>query len=442
MGWAYLVLVVIAGLGLALGWRLTPAPSHTAASGIARLLQLGIAFIGLSVLALLLVPWIDGLTHVSCTPEAEREGKCILGLHERGLFGVSAFVCLVGAAFAFVLRKGVFDFSKSGPIAESEREGGVGDSDTKVEARKRPAVDGSGTQDAGSVKGRGGAPADEAPLDGPPGEGASRDRAPREAGPQDTAPQDTAPQDTTSQDARPQDTAPADPPEPDEPVAGDEPEQAADRPLGHRHLQGPVFRAFVDDSTVELDVAITTAAQRLRSDRVAVVFSRGASEEANLALLELAEALGASRYVLEGTAAAAEGIPKGDKPDPHAADEIAGPDARHAGELALNLAGSFIQTVFLLDTRVLFPVFVLGKLTELQSVCIAHAHDEVSAVCQIVLPGTNLGEREGELVDSEGGTNSRRTREALVRQIIEALRALPPTPAADATVADDSATES
>jgi hypothetical protein len=410
-------LVVIAGLGLALGWRLTPAPSHTAATGIARLLQLGVAFTGLAVLALMVVPWIDGLTHISCTPEAEGEGECILGLHERGLFGASAFVCLVGAAFAFVLRKGVFDFPPE-PISESEREAGAGDPDTKLVARKHPESGHSASAAATKA-------------------GTPRDKAPRDAAPADEAPADKAPADKAPA---------ADPPEPDKPEADDsardddeqdgEPEAA--RPLGHRHLQGPVFRAFVDDGAVELDVAIQTAAQRLRSDRVAVVFSRGASEEANLALLELANALGASRYVLEGTAAAGEGIPKGDKPDPHAADEIAGPDARHAGELALNLAGSFIQTVFLLDTRVLFPVFVLGKLTELQSVCIAHAHDEVSAVCQIVLPGTNLGEREGELVDSEGGTNSRRTREALVRQIIEALRALGPMPAAEPTESTES----
>jgi hypothetical protein len=411
MVWAYLVLVVIAGLGLALGWRLTPAPSHAAASGIARLLQLGIAMIGLSILALLLVPWLDGLTHISCTPETERAGECILGLHDRGLFGASVFVCLVGAAFAFVLRKGVFDFPEGGPIAEEEREGGVGDPDTKIEARKHPVIERSGTQDVDATK----APHQEAP----------RQEVPR---PEATGPEATGPE------------APREP-EPDEPAADSAPEQDepdGDRPLGHRHLEGPVFRAFVDDHAVDLDVAIVTAAQRLRSDRVAVVFSRGASEDANLALLELANALGASRYVLEGTAAAAEGIPKAEKPDPHAADEIAGPDARHAGELALNLAGSFIQTVFLLDTRVLFPVFVLGKLTELQSVCIAHAHDEVSAVCQIVLPGTNLGEREGELVDSEGGTNSRRTREALVREIITALRALEPIPAATGTGADNS----
>lgn len=419
MGWAYLVLVVIAGLGLALGWRLTPAPSHTAATGIARLLQLGIAFIGLSVLALMLVPWIDGLTHVSCTPELEREGECILGLHERGLFGVSAFVCLVGAGFAFVLRKGVFDFPESGPIAEHEREAGAGDPDTKLVARKPP---GSAAASAASDS-----PATKA---APAARDDSRDEAARAGAPSDAPPESDEP----AADDAPSDDAPSD----DAPSN----EQDSDRPLGHRHLQGPVFRAFVDDSAVELDIAITTAAQRLRSERVAVVFSRGASEDANHALLELAEALGASRYVLEGTAAAAEGIPKGDKPDPHAADEIAGPDARHAGELALNLAGSFIQTVFLLDTRVLFPVFVLGKLTELQSVCIAHAHDEVSAVCQIVLPGTNLGEREGELVDSEGGTNSRRTREDLVRQIIQALRLLESTPAAETSAADDSATES
>jgi hypothetical protein len=396
MGWAYLVLIVMAGLGLALGWRLTPAPSHAAATGVARLLQLGIALTGLSVLALLLVPWLDGLRHLTCTPEIEAAGECILGLHERGLFGASMFVCLVGVAFAFVLRKGVLDFVQEGPISESGREGGVGDMDTKVEARK--------------------------PKDGT--------AAPIEAATRAPAAVEAAPAETPANEE----------PVHDEPA--EETESVATGRTGTRPAEGPVFRAFVDERVVDLDEAIATAARRLRSDRVAVVFSRGAAEDANLALLELAEVLGASRYVLEGTAAAGEGIPKGDKPDPHAADEIAGPDARHAGELALNLAGSFIQTVFLLDTRVLFPVFVLGKLTELQSVCIAHAHDEVSAACQIVLPGTNLGEAEGELVDSEGGVNARRSRVSLVKQIIEALRALEPNPTAEATAPVDDAAES
>jgi hypothetical protein len=188
-----------------------------------------------------------------------------------------------------------------------------------------------------------------------------------------------------------------------------------------------VFRAFVDDETVDLEVAVQTAAERLRSERVAVVFSRGASKQANVALLELAEAFNAYRYVLEGTSAATEGIPTGDQPDPNAADEVAGADARHAGELALDLAGEFIQTVFLLDTRVAFPEFVLGKLTRMQSVCIAHAHDEVSAACQVVLPGTNPGERQGELIDDDGGTNARQPRESLVVQIVAALRALDPS---------------
>jgi hypothetical protein len=401
MGWAYLVLIVMAGLGLALGWRLTPAPSHAAATGVARLLQLGIALTGLSVLALLLVPWLDGLRHLTCTPEIEAAGECILGLHERGVFGASMFVCLVGVAFAFVLRKGVLDFVQEGPISESGREGGVGDMDTKVEARK--PKDAIATKDA--------------------------------AGPIEAATPAPA-----AVEAAPAETPASEEPAPDEPAPEAEP--VATGRTGTRPAEGPVFRAFVDERVVDLDEAIATAARRLRSDRVAVVFSRGAAEDANLALLELAEALGASRYVLEGTAAAAEGIIKGDKPDPHAADEIAGPGARHAGELALNLAGSFIQTVFLLDTRVLFPVFVLGKLTELQSVCIAHAHDEVSAACQIVLPGTNLGEAEGELVDDEGGVNARRSRVSLVKQIIEALRALEPNPTAEATAPVDDAAES
>jgi hypothetical protein len=371
------------------------------------MLQLAIAFVGLAVLALLSAPWFFNVEAMACTPEDERAGECILGVHDRALFGALAFMGMLGAAFAFVLRKGVLDFPPPGPVAEDEREAGVGDLDT---VRRPP----TGKDERTRVR-------TEPPV---------------------LAPSPTSPEPHPRSEAgwARDEVATSEPAKAEDEPAPSESESDDARPAGHRRLDGPVFRAFVDDQVVDLEVAIKTAAQRLRSERVAVVFSRGASVDANEALLELAEAFDASRYVLEGTAAAAEGIPTGDKPDPHAADEIAGPDARHAGELALNLAGSFIQTVFLLDTRVRFPEFVLGKLTELQSVCIAHAHDDVSAACQVVLPGTNPGEREGELIDSGGGTNSRRPRAWLVKQIVAALRELdaprPGTPADDAPVSE------
>lgn len=404
MAWAYLVLVAIAALGLALGWRLTPPPRHPASTeGLARMLQLAIAFVGLAVLALLSAPWLFNVGAMTCTPEHERAGRCIVGVHDQALFGAAVFMCMLGAAFAFVLRKGVFDFPPPAPVAEEQREAGVGDMDT-IRPISR-AKDGTPRGEPPVL-----APSPTSPEPHPRSEaGYARPEPPEPAKPEIATPE---PEPAKSDDTE------AEP-------AKSEPEDA--RPAGHRRLEGPVFRAFVDDQVVDLDVAIKTAAQRLRSERVAVVFSRGASPDANEALLELAEAFNASRYVLEGTAAATEGIPTGEKPDPHAADEIAGPDARHANELALNLAGAFIQTVFMLDTRVRFPEFVLGKLTELQSVCIAHAHDDVSAACQIVLPGTNPGEREGELIDSGGGTNSRRPRAWVVKQIVAALRELDAT---------------
>ncbi|MCA9699848.1 MAG: hypothetical protein KC431_20150, partial [Myxococcales bacterium] len=203
-----------------------------------------------------------------------------------------------------------------------------------------------------------------------------------------------------------------------------EPESAEDKPAGHRKLEGPVFRAFVDDHTVELEEAIRVAVERLSTGgkRIAVVFSRSASKDANLALDELAKGFAAYRYVLEGTAAATEGLPSGEAPNPSEADEIAGAGARHAGELALDLAGALIETVMLLDTRVAFPEFVLGRLTEVESVCIAHAHDDVSAACQVVLPGTNPGEKEGDVVAADGTASNRRPRAWLVQRMLEVLR--------------------
>jgi hypothetical protein len=355
----YLVLLALAALGLALGWRLTPAPTeeHSDVDGVARLLQLGIAATGLVVIALLLLPFFMTFSAIECTPEAEHAGACLIGVQERGLFGGAAFACLVGVAFAFVLRKGVLDFP-----------------------------------------------------DPPRGAG--------EAAPAKTEPEKREDQPPAKSEPKPEPEAK---PEPEPEPEAKSPEPAKPE-APHRPLEGPVFQAFVDERTVDLEVAIETAAKRLRSDRVAVVFSRGASKDANEALLELAEVFKAYRYVLEGTAAATEGLTIGDKPDPHEADEIAGPDARHAMQLALDLAGGLIETVFLLDTRVAFPSFVLGQLTTMQSVCIAHAHDQVSAACQVLLPGTNSGEREGELNDESGGENQRRPRVWLVQRLVEAIR--------------------
>jgi hypothetical protein len=383
----YLVFIALAALGLALGWRLTPAPSERIeAHALARLLQLTITAIGLVALVLLMIPFFGHLGAIECTAEAEKAGQCLIGVHERGLFGGAAFALLVGVAFAFVLRKGVLDL----PVEASQA--------TSVE----PATSG---EPATSVE-------------------------PTTSSKQATAVEPTTSADDPRDEAEGQDGA-DEPPATEEPPAAEPPatEPPAAEPQGsHRRLEGPVFQAFVDDQTVDLEVAIATAAKRLRSERVAVVFSRGASKNANEALLELAEVFDAYRYVLEGTAAATEGLPTGDTPELDGS-EIAGPDARHAMQLALDLAGALIETVFLLDTRVAFPPFVLGRLTELQSVCIAHAHDDVSAACQVVLPGTNPGEREGELIDDGGGINQRRPREWLVRRIIAELRdAEPPAP--------------
>lgn len=398
MAAAYTVLLVIAVMGVGLGWRLTPPRSDGAHPvGLPRLLQLGIAGAAIAAMLLLLVPWMTGLDQATCVEADYATGHCVAGLREQALFGSAIFAWLVGAGLAFVIRKGVIDY----PLVN---------------------LDGGDEEDQ------------------PPTTPAKTAKAVEAVQPELAKPEPAEPE-----PAKPESVEPAKPePEP-EPAATDAeeaPENREREPSGlmpWRRLTGSVFQAFVDDHVATLDEAIHTAAKRLRSNQVAAVFSRGASKAANLAMLELATALNAHRYVLEGTAAASEGVPVADKPDPHEADGIAGPDARHAGELALDLAGSLIETVVLIDTRVAFPEFVLGKLIELQSVCIAHAHDAVSGACQVLLPGTNPGEREGELEPEPGETNDRRSREWLVQQIVEALRELesseakaPPTdPAAE-----------
>lgn len=427
----YLVLLALAGLGLALGWRLTPAPSDRSdIEGIARLLQFGIAVTGLLAIALLMVPFFMTLGAIECTPEAERAGECLVGLKERGLFGGAAFACITGAAFSFVLRKGLLDFP-DGPVnhtepiidgaARAKRASSEVDKQSEAEADTKAEADESEAEKAGAKTGVD-KPEAKAEVDEPEAKAEKSEAEPEKAEPE-------------AEQAEPEPEQQA---EPEAEQA--EPEQQAE-PSSHRRREGPMFQAFVDDQLVDLEVAIQTAAKRLRSDRVAVVFSRSASNDANQALLELAEVFNAYRYVLEGTAAATEGLKIGDQPNPHEADEIAGPDARHAMQLALDLAGGLIETVFLLDTRVAFPSFVLGQLTVLQSVCIAHAHDDVSAACQVVLPGTNSGEREGELSDNSGGENQRRPRAWLVQRLVEAVREQGPASEPEPQSADAESTE-
>lgn len=394
---AYTVLLVIAAMGVGLGWRLTPPRSDSAHPvGLPRLLQLGIAGTALLVMLLLLVPWLSGLDQATCTTEDLATGNCVAGLRQQAIFGSAVFAWMVGAGLAFVLRKGVIDYAlvELDEDAEDETEAAPVAKSTPAPTAKPTKSEPAATKPAGSE------PAGSEPAAAKP----------------EPEPAKSEPEPAAKPEPEPAKPEPAE--------AEDEPEPRVREPSGlapWRRLSGPVFSAFVDDRMATPHEAVVTAAKRLRSDRVAAVFSRGASKEANLALLELADELHAYRYVLEGTAAATEGVPTAAKPDPHEADHIAGPEARHAGELALDLAGALIETVVLIDTRVAFPEFVLGKLTELQSVCVAHAHDAVSGACQVLLPGTNPGEVEGELEAGEGETNDRRPRKWWLQQIISAL---------------------
>jgi hypothetical protein len=420
MAAAYSVLLVIAVMGVGLGWRLTPPRSDSAHPvGLPRLLQLAIAGTAVVAMLLLLVPWLSGLDQATCVEADYATGSCVAGLREQALFGSAIFAWLVGAGLAFVIRKGVIDYPLV-QLREDDEVGGKPQAEfIKLESTKSALV----------------APA-KAPISLGTPQGGEPEPAKPEPEPAKTEPEPEPEPAKTETEPEPAKTEPAD----------EEGAEARPRePSGltpWRRLSGPAFRAFVDDRVTTLEEAIQTAAKRLRSEQVAAVFSRGASKEANLAMLELATVLKAHRYVLEGTAAATEGVPMADKPDPHEADGIAGPEARHAGELALDLAGSLIETVVLIDTRVAFPEFVLGKLIELQSVCIAHAHDAVSGACQVLLPGTNPGEREGELEPEPGETNNRRPREWLVEQLVAALRELEATDVASPSPAGEPDPES
>lgn len=162
--------------------------------------------------------------------------------------------------------------------------------------------------------------------------------------------------------------------------------------------------AIVDGHEVPLPDAIAITADRLRGKKVAVVFSSTATNEANLALAELAELLEAERFVLGRPPGKGDEILKDvDKnPNTTGAHVAAGDVTKHEGELALELAGRAYQAVVVLDGTGELSEVSLGGLKGVTSVCLTDRHTPLADSCKILLPAASWAEVLGSYTNRQG----------------------------------------
>lgn len=194
-----------------------------------------------------------------------------------------------------------------------------------------------------------------------------------------------------------------------------------------------VRQAAVDGETMPLAQAIEVAARRLKGKKAAVVFSATATNEANQALVALAELSNAERFVL--------GRPRGygddilidsDKnPNSRGAHAVAGEVSKHEAELALELAGRAYEAVIFLDGTGELGEVALQGLGSITSVCLADRRSALSDACSIVLPAASWAEILGTFTNRQGrlrviqpawrAEGERRHRADLLRDLVSAL---------------------
>lgn len=162
--------------------------------------------------------------------------------------------------------------------------------------------------------------------------------------------------------------------------------------------------AIVDGHEVPLPDAIAITADRLRGKKVAVVFSSTATNEANLALAELAELLEAERFVLGRPPGKGDEILKDVDKNPNTAGAhiAAGDVTKHEGELALELAGRAYQAVVVLDGTGELSEVSLGGLKGVTSVCLTDRHTPLADACKILLPAASWAEVLGSYTNRQG----------------------------------------
>jgi hypothetical protein len=153
------------------------------------------------------------------------------------------------------------------------------------------------------------------------------------------------------------------------------------------------LRSRIDGERAGVDKALDAAATRLRGKQVAVVMSGRLSREVNERAVQLAELLDAQKFLMS-----TEG------PHAQAVRELA-PGLTHVDELALLLAGGFLQGVVLVDAQAEFHELTLAGLGRLASVALAEALTPSAEASAVLLAasgedGASLGGRPRvELLD-------------------------------------------
>ncbi|MBX7078926.1 MAG: (2Fe-2S)-binding protein [Nannocystaceae bacterium] len=163
--------------------------------------------------------------------------------------------------------------------------------------------------------------------------------------------------------------------------------------------------ARVDGEEVSLGHAIATAARRLRArgKKVAAVFSGTATYEANAALADLAGLLGAERFVVGRAAGKTDALLRDADKNPNIRGAItAAGNARHEGELALELAGRAYDAVLFVDGTFELSEVVRKTVESITSVVLADRVTPLVEACTIVLPTTSWAETLGTMINRQG----------------------------------------
>ncbi len=187
-----------------------------------------------------------------------------------------------------------------------------------------------------------------------------------------------------------------------------------------------VHHAEIDGKQVSLPSAVAEVAERLLGARkLAVVFSASATNEANDALRELAEALArplrasahttgqrtsarlgieATRYVLGHPRGEGDAILRDADKNPNTIGALAaaGDVDKHEAELALELAGRAYDAVLFLDDSGELSQVALQGLAGITSVCLAARRTPLADACSIVLPAASWAEALGTFTNRQG----------------------------------------
>ncbi len=181
-----------------------------------------------------------------------------------------------------------------------------------------------------------------------------------------------------------------------------------------------VHHAEVDGKRTSLPDAVALVAERLLgAKKLAVVFSASATNEANDALRQLAEALAeplrsakggartgieATRYVLGHPRGEGDAILRDADKNPNTIGALAaaGDVDKHEAELALELAGRAYDAVLLLDDSGELSQVALAGLRGITSVCLASRRTPLASACSIVLPAASWAEILGTYTNRQG----------------------------------------